>query len=162
MHASVGDGCEIADDAKLGVEYTDGCGETVIGDDATIRSGVRIYGDVVVGDRLLTGHDALVREETSIGDDAVVGTDVVIEGNVHVGDSVKLETGAFIPTYTELGDHVFVGPHAVLTNDRYPQRRRSEYEPVGRRSLITLRSVPTPRCSRTLLSEKVRWSRREA
>ena len=131
MYAQVGDDCDIAADADIGHRYTEECSETVIGDGATIRSGARIYADVTVGDDLTTGHDFLIREHTTIGDDVVVGTDVVIEGQVDVGSHVKLETGVFVPTHAEIGDHVFVGPHAVLTNDRYPQRKREEYKPAG-------------------------------
>jgi len=131
MYATIRGDCSISSDAKVGVKYAEDCKETVIGSGATIRSGARIYADVETGKELTTGHDVLVREHTTLGDDVVVGTDVVIEGHADIGDAVKLETGAFVPTHTSIGDHVFVGPHAVLTNDRYPQRRREEYEPEG-------------------------------
>lgn len=131
MHAKVGEDCEIAADADIGHRYAEGCTAAIIGDRATIRSGARIYADVTVGNDLITGHDILIREHTTIGDSVVVGTNVVIEGQSNLGNHIKLETGAFVPTHTDIGDHVFVGPHAVLTNDRYPQRRRDEYEPTG-------------------------------
>lgn len=131
MYATLGDDCDIAADADIGHQYTDECSKTVVGSDATIRGGARIYADVTIGDDFVTGHDILIREETTIGDEVVVGTDVVIEGQTTVRDVVKFETGAFVPTQTTIGNHVFVGPHAVLTNDQYPQRKRETYEPDG-------------------------------
>lgn len=131
MNVNMGVDCQISDGTTVGLEYTDDCEPTVIGDRATVRAGATIYADVTIGDDLTTGHSLLVREHTRVGDDVVLGTDVVIEGQTTIGDHVKLETGAFVPTETAIGDHVFVGPHAVLTNDTYPQRRREEYEPAG-------------------------------
>jgi acetyltransferase-like isoleucine patch superfamily enzyme len=131
MNATIGENCEIAEDAIIGHRYIQDCDPAEIGDGAIIRGGVRVYADVQIGDELVTGHDALVRENTLIGDGVVIGTDVVVEGDCLIGDAVKLESGAFIPTHTTLGDHVFVGPHAVLTNDRYPLRQREEYKPEG-------------------------------
>jgi acetyltransferase-like isoleucine patch superfamily enzyme len=131
MFASVGTGCDIAEDATVGVQYSDQCEPAVLGDEATVRGGVRIYADVVAGAGLVTGHDALVREKTTIGDDVLIGTNVVIEGKCSIGDDVQMETGVFVPTHTDVGDHVFLGPHSVLTNDKYPTRMREQYKPDG-------------------------------
>ena len=95
---------------------------TSIGDDATVRAGSIIYGDVIIGDGFTTGHDVLVREETIIGDDVLVGTKTVIDGQTTIGSHVSLQTNVYIPTETTIGDNVFVGPGAVLTNDEYPIR----------------------------------------
>jgi len=131
MHAVVAEDCTISDDVEIGLRYADDCDKAVIGSGATIRSGTRIYADVTIGEQLTTGHDALIREATTVGNHVVVGTDVVVEGHTEIGDCVKIETGGFLPTHTTVGSDVFIGPHAVLTNDRYPQRRRREYEPDG-------------------------------
>ncbi|MFX0202260.1 MAG: acyltransferase, partial [Candidatus Hodarchaeota archaeon] len=58
-------------------------------------------------------------------------TNTIIDGQVEVGNFVKLESNVYIPTHTKIGSQVFIGPGAVLTNDKYPQRLRDEYEPVG-------------------------------
>jgi len=55
----------------------------------------------------------------------------VIDGNVEIGDRVKIETHSFIPTHTKIGSDVFIGPNVVMTNDKYPQRLRDQYEPIG-------------------------------
>ena len=95
---------------------------TRIGDEVRIRSGTVVYAGATVGDRVATGHDAVIREGTRIGDDAVIGTKAVIDGDTTVGARTSLQTGVYVPTGTTLGADVFVGPNAVLTNDPYPVR----------------------------------------
>lgn len=119
----VGNDCTIADSATVGVGDADD--DTRIGDDAVIRSGTLIYGDVTIGDRFTTGHDVLVREGSHIGDDVLLGTGTVIDGNVTIGSAVSLQTGTYVPPETVIGDNVFLGPHAVVTNDPYPIRETS-------------------------------------
>lgn len=121
-----GQNCTIAADAEVAVGGEDS--ETVVGDDATIRSGTIIYRGVAIGDGFTTGHNVLVRSGTTIGDNVLLGTDTVVDGNTTIGDNVSLQTGVYVPQETEIGDHVFFGPHAVLTNDPYPIRETSTIE----------------------------------
>ena len=130
-NALLGTGGRIDDHTTLGLEYRKGCGKTSIGNNAVVRLGTVIYGDVVIGDDFKTGHNVVIREHTKIGDQVVVGTNSVIDGHVSVGSFVKIESNVYIPTHTSIGDSVFIGPGAVLTNDKYPQRIREEYEPLG-------------------------------
>ncbi len=131
MYAKLGKDCRIQEDVILGLKYTEGCKRAIIGDGAVIRRGTIIYADVEIGNNFTTGHSVLIREKTKIGDEVVVGTNTVIEGNVEIGSFTKLETNVYIPTHTKIGNHVFIGPGATLTNDKYPQRLRDEYEPIG-------------------------------
>lgn len=129
MTASLGTDCEISDRAVLNHSYADGESPTRLGDGATVRSGTVIYQDVVAGDGLITGHNALIRERTTLGDDVIVGTDTTIDGDTDIGSHVSLQTGVYVPTQTTIGDRVFVGPRAVMTNDPYPVR--TEVDLVG-------------------------------
>lgn len=131
VFAKLGKSCVVQDGVLVGLKYKEGCQETVVGDRAVIRWGTVIYADVEIGDDFKTGHSVMIRENTRIGDRVVVGTNTVIDGTVMIGSLVKLESNVYIPTHTEIGSECFIGPGAVLTNDRYPQRLRSEYEPVG-------------------------------
>lgn len=124
-----GTGCEIDDDVTVGYPAGDDPERTVIGDDATIRSGTIIYSDVEIGDGFVTGHDALVREDTRLGDDVVVGTKTVVDGTSVVGSNVSLQSRVYVPTDTRIGNNVFIGPGSVLTNDPYPVRQ--DVEMVG-------------------------------
>ncbi|AFK21260.1 N-acetyltransferase (plasmid) [Haloferax mediterranei ATCC 33500] len=121
-----GTGCTIDDDVTIGYPVGDDPKQTVIGDEARIRSGTIIYSDVDIGDDFITGHDALVRENTQIGDDVVVGTKTVIDGTSVIGSNVSLQSRVYVPTNTTIGNNVFVGPGAVLTNDPYPVRQDVE------------------------------------
>ena len=117
----IGDGTRIDPGATLAPPES-GDLTTRIGDDVRIRSGTVVYAGVTVGDRVVTGHDAVIREGTRVGDDAVIGTKTVIDGDTTVGERTSLQTGVYVPAETVLGADVFVGPNAVLTNDPYPVR----------------------------------------
>lgn len=125
-NVTTGTECFIADDASVGRVQSQGNGETILGDNATIRSGTVIYPGVRVGADFRTGHDVLVRSHTTIGDDVLVGSRSVLDGETTVGSHVSIQTGAYLPKETSVGDHVFIGPHAVVTNDAYPVRSESD------------------------------------
>lgn len=125
----IGPGADVDETAVVGYEHDPDAGPTVIGAEARIRAGTRIYRDVEIGDGLVTGHDVLVRERTEIGDSVVLGTKTVIDGTCSVGSHVSFQTGVYVPTHTTIGSHVFIGPRAVLTNDMYPVR--VPYDPAG-------------------------------
>ncbi|MCG7848932.1 MAG: acetyltransferase [ANME-2 cluster archaeon] len=95
-----------------------------IGINAVIRTGSIIYSDVVIGDNFQTGHNVLIRENTTIGNNVLVGTNVVIDGNTKIGNNVSIQSNVYIPTNTIIEDNVFIGPCAVLTNDKYPIRKK--------------------------------------
>lgn len=117
--------------ATVGLAYAEDCAPARLSGPAVVRSGTVIYADVVIGPHFQSGHNALIREHTEIGRHVVVGTNSVIEGRVKIGDFVKIESNCFIPTFTVIGSRVFLGPGVVLTNDRYPLRRRHKYKPEG-------------------------------
>ena len=131
VNASIGADSVIDALVEVGYRYQSDCGPAIIGPRARLRRGAIIYGDVRAGADLSVGHFALVREHTRIGDQVTIGTQVVIEGHVVIGSLVKIESQAFLPTHAIIGSRVFIGPGAALTNDRYPLRRRAEYDPVG-------------------------------
>jgi len=125
-HAETGSNCWLEDGAVIGYEYRKGCGVTQIGNDAIIRTGTIIYGDVIIGNGFRTGHHALIRENTKIGNNVLVGTNAVIDGYCDLGDNIKIQTGVYISTATIIGNNVFIGPCAVLLNDKYPGRAKYE------------------------------------
>jgi acetyltransferase-like isoleucine patch superfamily enzyme len=131
MYAILGENCIIKDNVIIGLKYSEDCSKTVIGNNAIVREGSWIYADVEIGDDFITGHSILIREKTKIGNRVIVGTNTVIDGNVEMGSYIKLETNVYIPTHARIGSYVFIGPGAVLTNDKYPQRLRDEYKPIG-------------------------------
>ena len=105
-----GKNCTIQDDATVGLKYKDDCQPVKMGENCVIRAGTIIYGDVILGNYIQTGHNAMIRENTVIGDHVVIGTNVVIDGNVTIGNFVKIETNCYIPTHVKIGNRVFFGP----------------------------------------------------
>lgn len=95
--------------------------ETVIGDDAVIRSHTVIYAGNVIGDRFQTGNKANIRESNTIGDDVSVGTLSVVEHHVSIGKGVRIHTQVFVPEYSVLEEDCWIGPNVVLTNARFPR-----------------------------------------
>jgi acetyltransferase-like isoleucine patch superfamily enzyme len=129
--AKLGKNCIIQENTVVGLKYKEDCQRTVIGDNSIIRAFSVVYADVLTGDDFQTGHNVMIREHTVFGDHIVVGTNTVIDGHVNVGDFVKIESNCYIPTHVKIGSRVFIGPGVVLTNDRYPQKMRDQYEPEG-------------------------------
>jgi len=123
--------CKIAPGAIVGLVYKDGAGPARLGDHCVVRAGAIIYGDVVAGSHLQTGHHVMIRENTTLGDHVVIGTNTVVDGTVTIGSFVKIESNCYIPTHVTIGSRVFLGPGVVLTNDRYPLKQRASYRPEG-------------------------------
>lgn len=129
--ADIGNNCIIEDSVIIGLRYKPDCQKTKIGNNAVIRVFTIIYADVEIGEDFKTGHGVIIRENTKIGTKIVIGSGTVMDGNVKIGNEVKIESQAYIPTYTRIGSYVFIGPNVVLTNDKYPQRMRDQYRPIG-------------------------------
>lgn len=121
--AKVGAFCEIGCDGPEGV--------TLIGPDATIRSGTSIYSTNCIGARFSTGHKASIREANTIGNDVSIGTSSVIEHHVTIGNGVRIHSQAFIPEFCVLEDGVWIGPNVVLTNALYPASRNAKAQLKG-------------------------------
>ncbi|MEA3493998.1 MAG: DapH/DapD/GlmU-related protein [Candidatus Margulisiibacteriota bacterium] len=101
----------------------DGELETVIGDNAVIRSHTVIYAGNQIGDNFQTGHGVMVRELNTIGDDVSVGTGSVLEHHLNIGNEVRIHSQVFIPEYSNLEDKCWLGPKVAFTNAMYPRSK---------------------------------------
>jgi len=99
---------------------TDGELETIIGDNAIIRSHTVIYAGNKIGNDFQTGHLVMIREENIIGDQVSIGTGSVIEHHIKIYDGVRIHSQAFIPEYCTLEEGAWIGPNVVFTNALYP------------------------------------------
>lgn len=100
--------------------------QTVIGDNAVIRSHTVIYAGNVIGNNFQTGNHVSVREENVIGNNVSIGTKSVVEFSSEIGDDVRIHSQVFIPEYCKLEDDCWVGPNVVLTNAKYPRSLKSK------------------------------------
>lgn len=96
--------------------------ETVIGDNAILRSGTVIYCDVMIGTHFQTGHNVMIRENIKIGNYVSIGTNSVIDNATTLGSHINIQSLVYLPTNSIIEDLVFIGPNAVFTNDKYPVR----------------------------------------
>ncbi len=106
-----------------------------------IRSGSVIYEDVVIGKRLVTGHNVLIREGSRIGENCLIGTGSMLDGSVSIGNNVKIQSGVYLPHGTVVGENVFIGPYACITNDRYPASGRLTPVVIGNGCVIGANST---------------------
>ncbi len=98
----------------------DGELETLIGDNAVIRSHSVIYAGNKIGNNFQTGHGTKIREENIIGNNVSIGTESVIEHHVVIEDNVRIHSQAFIPELSVLKKGCWLGPRVCLTNAPYP------------------------------------------
>jgi len=130
----LGENCVVEDFVIIGSPsggYRTGELETVIGDNAIIRSHTVIYAGNKIGNNFQTGNKANIRELNEIGDDVSIGTLSVIEHHVKIGNGVRIHSQAFIPEYCVLEEGCWIGPNVVLTNAKYPNSPNAKAELVG-------------------------------
>ncbi len=136
IHPNVilGEKCVIEDFVIIGSPpggYRAGELETVIGNNAVIRSHTVIYAGNRIGNNFQTGNKANIRELNEIGDDVSIGTLSVIEHHVKIGHSVRIHSHAFIPEYCVLEEGCWIGPNVVFTNAKYPNSPNAKAELAG-------------------------------
>lgn len=83
---------------------------TVIGEGSVVRSGSVIYTHTKVGEKLNTGHYAIIREHTNLGEHCLVGSHTVLNGYSKIGERTRINTGCALPQSMRIGKGVFVAP----------------------------------------------------
>lgn len=124
-NVKLGTNVTIEDFCIIGVPprgMTDGQLETVIGDNAVIRSHTVIYAGNTIGNNFQTGNKVNIREINTIGDNVSIGTLSVVEHHVIIESETRIHTQVFIPEYSTLKKKCWIGPNVVLTNAKYPAR----------------------------------------
>jgi len=130
-NARVGEGSIIEEGTRIGFRYSKHCGPSQIGAHAMVRRGTIIYGDVVFGDYLQTGHHAVIRAQVTGGDHCCIFHHSVLEGLITMGHGVRLMAHVYIPSRTEIGNDVFVGPGTTFLNDPWATRYEELITPKG-------------------------------
>jgi acetyltransferase-like isoleucine patch superfamily enzyme len=91
-----------------------------LGVEPRLRSGTVIYAGSVIGARLETGHNVIIREDNQIGDDVSIWSNAVVDYGCRIGSRVKIHSGCYVAQFTELEDDVFLAPGVCIANDLYP------------------------------------------
>jgi len=91
-----------------------------IGNDACIRSGTVIYGGTIIGNRLATGHNVVIREENVIGDGFNVWNSTTIDYGCKIGNNVKIHCNCYVAQFTVIEDNAFMAPGVTIANDIHP------------------------------------------
>ena len=146
-HVKLGKNVIIEDFCVIGAPFKGhGDEETVIGDNAVIRSHTVIYAGNKIGSDFQTGNKANIRELNRIGDNVSIGTLSVVEHHIIIENDVRIHSQAFIPEYSILRNHCWIGPNVVITNAKYPRSPKvketlkgaiiEEYAKIGANSTI--------------------------
>lgn len=117
----IGDGSTIESHCEIGhpTALAEGA-PLIIGKNSLIRSHSVFYEGSTFGDRLVTGHQATVREKIVAGENLQIGTLSELQGDCSFGDYVRMQSGVGIGKRTQVGSFVWILPYAVLTNDPHP------------------------------------------
>jgi acetyltransferase-like isoleucine patch superfamily enzyme len=98
------------------IEQTD----TIIGDEAKIRSNTVVYVGTTIGSGLETGHNVIIREESVIGDNFAIWNNSTVDYGCRIGHNVRIHNNVYISQYTTIEDDVFMAPGVMLANDPHP------------------------------------------
>lgn len=92
----------------------------VIGPGARVRSGTVIHAGTIIGARLETGHNVVIREENVIGDDFSIWNNSVVDYGCTIGCRVKVHCNVYVAQFTVIEDDVFLAPGVIVANDPHP------------------------------------------
>ena len=148
IHAGTvdGDGCEIQDGAVLGKSPKLARSSTAssspleplrVGAGSVICCQAIVFAGTTLGDGVIVGDQAFVRERVTIGSRSVVGRGSTVENDTTIGARVKIQTQVYVTAYMTIEDDVFVGPGVTTTNDDTMGRHDRSYSlrgPVLRRA----------------------------
>jgi acetyltransferase-like isoleucine patch superfamily enzyme len=101
---------------------------TEIGDGTIVSTGAIVFAGTRIGERVIVGDQACIRERVEIGDDVVVGRGVLVENDTSIGALTKIQAEAYITAYSTLEDNVFIAPCVVTTNDNFMGRTERRHE----------------------------------
>ncbi|HEX3268586.1 MAG TPA: acyltransferase [Gaiellaceae bacterium] len=135
----IGEGCKILDYAVVGKQPTLSPRSTAkreklppleLGPGTVVSTGAVVFAGTTLGERVIVGDQACVRERCAIGDDVVIGRGSLVENDTSVGALTKIQAHAYITAYSLLEDNVFIAPCVITTNDNYMGRTEKRHDLV--------------------------------
>jgi acetyltransferase-like isoleucine patch superfamily enzyme len=136
----IGDGCEIQDGVVLGKRprfgrlssaKRDSLGPLVVEAGCVICSAAVVYAGTRLGERVIIGDQAHVRERGTIGSETVIGRASAVDNDVTIGSGVRVQSNCYITAYSIVEDDVFIAPGVITTNDDTMGRHTADYQLRG-------------------------------
>jgi acetyltransferase-like isoleucine patch superfamily enzyme len=133
----IGDGCQILDYAVVGKQPTLSPRSTAkkeplppleLGGGTIVSTGAVVFAGTKLGERVIVGDQACVRERCQLGDDSVVGRGSLVENDTSIGARTKIQANAYVTAYSTLEDDVFIAPCVATTNDNFMGRTERRHE----------------------------------
>ncbi|NRB06777.1 MAG: transferase [Richelia sp.] len=90
----------------------------IINDNCSIGPNSIIYYDVEIGNNTLIGDNASIREGVRIGEYCILSRGVTVNYNTHIGNRTKIMDLSHITGNCDIGDDVFISVLVATTNDR--------------------------------------------
>jgi acetyltransferase-like isoleucine patch superfamily enzyme len=94
----------------------------VVGDRASILAGAVVFAGTRLGEGVIVGDQACVRERCELGEEVVVGRGAFVENDVTIGARTKIQANAYVTAYSVVEEAVFIAPGVITTNDNFMGR----------------------------------------
>ena len=127
--------------------------EQAVARSVSIHASSVVGGDAVIGEGTKIWHFCHVMDGARIGKDCVLGQNVFVAGGAVVGDRVRIQNNVSVYKGVTLGDGVFCGPSCVFTNVVWPRAevsRHGEMAPTYVGPGATLGANSTIVCGHTI------------
>lgn len=99
-------------------------GTVTVGPGSIIGANSVLYTDVQLGEQVLVGDLASIREGCTVGNRAIIGRGVMMLYNCVVGAFTRVQDQAHLVGDMRVEEHVFIGMQVVTTNDNDVYLRR--------------------------------------
>jgi acetyltransferase-like isoleucine patch superfamily enzyme len=99
-----------------------------VGDGARILAGAVVFAGSRLGEGVIVGDQACVRERCELGEEVVIGRGAFVENDVGVGQRAKVQANAYVTAYSTLEEDVFLAPCVVTTNDNFMGRTERRHK----------------------------------
>src|SRR5436190_6483218 len=99
-------------------------GEVTVGSGSIIGANSVLYANIQLGEQVLIGDLASIREGCTVGDRAIIGRGVMMLYNCSVGAFTRVQDQAHLVGDMQIEEHVFIGMQVVTTNDNDVYLRR--------------------------------------
>jgi acetyltransferase-like isoleucine patch superfamily enzyme len=121
----IGDNAVVGKPPTLGPRSTARVDEVpglVVGDGTRILACAVVFAGSRLGNGVIVGDQACVRERCKLGEGVVIGRGALVENDTTIGARSKVQANAYVTAYTTVEEDVFLAPCVVTTNDNFMGR----------------------------------------